>query len=184
MKLRATLLLGRTLLQRMDPTDEIERRVGERLRETDATVAVAESLTGGLVGSLLTDVPGSSDYFDRSVVAYSNDAKLDALGVTRESLDADGAVSAAVAREMARGARDSAEATWGVSTTGIAGPTGGTDEKPVGLVYVGIAYAAPWGSGESRASAERYVFDGGRAEVKERSAETALSDLLDAVETW
>jgi nicotinamide-nucleotide amidase len=162
--------------------DDIERRVGERLRETDATVAVAESLTGGLVGSLLTDVPGSSDYFDRAVVAYSNDAKLTDLGVTRESLDAAGAVSAPVAREMARGVRDRAGTTWGVSTTGIAGPAGGTAAKPVGLVYVGVAYAGPWGTESSTVAAERYVFDGDRRAVKEASARQALADLLDAVD--
>jgi nicotinamide-nucleotide amidase len=78
--------------------------------------------------------------------------------------------------------RDTAGTTWGVSTTGIAGPTGGTAEKPVGLVYVGVAYAAPWGSGESYTRADRYVFDGDRGEVKTRSATQALSDLLAAVE--
>jgi nicotinamide-nucleotide amidase len=165
-----------------DTASGVERRVGDRLRETNATVGVAESLTGGLVGSLLTDVPGSSDYFDRGVVAYSNDAKLEELGVTRESLDAEGAVSAPVAREMARGIRDHAGTTWGVSTTGIAGPTGGTDEKPVGLVYVGVAYAGPWGTETSAVTAERYVFDGDRLAVKEASARRALADLLDAIE--
>jgi nicotinamide-nucleotide amidase len=164
-------------------SDPVEARVGDALRARDHTLAVAESLTGGLVGSRLTDVPGSSDYFDRAVVAYSNDAKLDALAVSRESLDAHGAVSAEVAREMARGIRDSSEATWGISTTGIAGPTGGTPEKPVGLVFVGVAYAAPWGTEESFARAERYVLDGDRAEVKAASATRALSDLLVAVES-
>ena len=164
-----------------DPDDRpVEAAVGDALREAGHTVAVAESLTGGLVGSLLTDVPGSSDYFDRAVVAYSNDAKLDALGVSRESLDDEGAVSAAVAVEMARGVRDRAGTTWGVSTTGIAGPTGGTDEKPVGLVYVGVAYAAPWGTSDSFARAERYVFDDDRPAVKRASAIRALRDLRDA----
>jgi len=162
--------------------DAIEQRLGRRLGDRDETLAVAESLTGGLVGSLLTDVPGSSDYFDRSVVAYSNDAKLDALGVTRESLDAHGAVSAPVAREMARGVRDDAEATWGVSTTGIAGPSGGTEEKPVGLVFVGVAYAAPWGTGDSFVHAERHVFDGDRWTVKRESARWALRTLEAAVD--
>ena len=164
-------------------SDPVEARVGDALRASNHTVAVAESLTGGLVGSRLTDVPGSSDYFDRAVVAYSNDAKLDALAVSRESLDAHGAVSAEVAREMARGIRDSSEATWGISTTGIAGPTGGTPEKPVGLVFVGVAYAAPWGTEESFTRAERYVLDGDRHEVKAASATRALSDLLAAVES-
>ncbi|MFB6157924.1 MAG: CinA family protein [Haloferacaceae archaeon] len=163
-----------------DTADRIEAVVGDALRDAGDTVAVAESLTGGLVGSLLTDVPGSSDYFDRAVVAYSNDAKLDCLGVSRESLDAHGAVSEPVAVEMARGVRDRADATWGVSTTGIAGPTGGTDEKPVGLVHVGVAYAGPWGTGSSFARAERYVFDGDRLDVKRASAERALRDLLAA----
>ena len=165
------------------PSDEeaIERRLGRRLRDRGDTVAVAESLTGGLVGSLLTDVPGSSEYFDRGVIAYSNDAKLAALGVSRESLDANGAVSAAVAREMAQGVRDRAGTTWGVSTTGIAGPAGGTDEKPVGLVFIGVAHAAAWGSDDSFAAAERYVFDGDRWTVKAESARRALSDLLDAL---
>ncbi|WP_338739759.1 CinA family protein [Haloplanus salilacus] len=165
------------------PSDEtaVERVLGRRLRDRDDTVAVAESLTGGLVGSLLTDVPGSSDYFDRGVVAYSNDAKLETLGVSRESLDAHGAVSAPVAREMAQGARDRSGTTWGVSTTGIAGPTGGTEEKPVGLVFVGVAHAAPWGSDDSFAAAERYVFDGNRWTVKVESARRALSDLLDSL---
>ncbi len=152
----------------------VETRVGKLLGERGETVALAESLTGGLVGSLLTDVPGSSDYFDRATVAYSNDAKLEALGVTRESIDDHGAVSETVAVEMARGARDGAGADWGVSTTGIAGPTGGTEEKPVGLVWVGVARAAPWGSGGSFARAERHVFDADRLAVKRASAEAAL----------
>jgi len=162
--------------------DAVEHRLGRRLRDRGETVAVAESLTGGLVGSMLTDVPGSSDYFDRSVVAYSNDAKLDALGVSRESLDAHGAVSAAVAREMAQGVRDDASSTWGVSTTGIAGPSGGTADKPVGLVFVGVAYAAPWGTGDSFTRAERRVFDGDRWTVKAESARWALRTLSDAVD--
>lgn len=160
----------------------VEARVGDALRERGHTVAVAESLTGGLVGSRLTDVPGSSDYFDRAVVTYSNDAKLEELAVSREALDAHGAVSAPVAREMAQGVRDTAGTTWGVSTTGIAGPTGGTAEKPVGLVFVGVAYAAPWGTEESFTRADRYVFDGDRDAVKRRSATTALEDLLAAVD--
>ena len=163
-------------------TEPIERRVGDRLRARGDTVAVAESLTGGLVGSLLTDVPGSSDYLDRGVVAYSNAAKMASLGVSRESLDDHGAVSAPVAREMAQGARDAAGTTWGVSTTGIAGPTGGTDEKPVGLVFVGVAYAGPWGSGTTRTTAERYVFEGDRLDVKRESARRALGDLLSALD--
>ena len=161
----------------------IEKIVGESLRERGAFVATAESCTGGLIGSLLTDVPGSSDYFDRSIVTYSYDAKMEHLGVPREVLDDVGAVSEPVAEQMARGIRDTAGVTWGVATTGIAGPTGGTDEKPVGTVYIAISNAAEWGTGESQCRVERYVFDGTRREIKRQIAERALEDLHDAVES-
>jgi len=118
----------------MDSTDDKlpEAVVGDRLTAREETVAVAESLTGGLIGSRITDVPGASAYFDRAVVTYSNRSKQAALGVSREALDTNGAVSKAVAREMAAGVRDTAGTTWGVSTTGIAGPTGGTEENQSG----------------------------------------------------
>jgi len=161
----------------------VEERVGEALRAADATVTTAESCTGGLVGSLLTDVPGSSDYFDRALVTYSYDAKLELVGVPRETLDEHGAVSEPVARQMARGARDTADTTWGVATTGIAGPTGGSEGKPVGTVYVAVAYRGEWGTGESTTSVERYEFDGDRRQIKEQIARRALADLLDAVES-
>jgi nicotinamide-nucleotide amidase len=166
-----------------DGSDElaVEARIGNRLRNAGHTIAVAESLTGGLVGSLLTDVPGSSDYFDRGMVTYSNEAKLTDLAVDRETLDRHGAVSAPVAREMAQGVRDVAGTTWGVATTGIAGPTGGTAAKPVGLVFVGVAYAGEWGSGASFSRARRYKFDGDREAVKQASAKQALEDTLDAL---
>lgn len=173
---------GDPAIDMSSPAAAIENRLGDALRETDETIAVAESCTGGLVSSLLTDVPGSSDYFGRGLVTYSSRAKRNLLGVSRESLDAHGAVSAPVAREMARGARDTAAATWGVATTGIAGPDGGTNEKPVGTVYIGVAYAGKWGSGESTASAESHVFDGTRREIKEKSARRALEATLDALD--
>jgi nicotinamide-nucleotide amidase len=160
----------------------IEERVGDALDEREETVAVAESCTGGLVGTLLTAVPGSSAYFDRAYVTYSYDAKRDVLAVPRETLDEHGAVSEPVARAMARAARDLADADWGVSTTGVAGPTGGTPETPVGTVYVGVAWAAPWESGASGATVTRYVFDGDRAAVRERTARRALEDFLQAVQ--
>ncbi|WP_253736994.1 CinA family protein [Halohasta salina] len=164
------------------PTDGIAKTVGDRLRDRGETLSVAESLTGGRVCVRLTNVSGASDYVDRGIVAYSNTAKQQELGVSRESLDADGAVSASVAREMARGIRDAAGTTWGVSTTGIAGPTGGTAEKPVGLVYVGVAYAGPWGSESSFARADRHVFDGDRQAVAKQSATAALDALADAID--
>ena len=160
----------------------VEERLGEALRERGETVAVAESATGGLVGSLLTDVPGSSDYFDRAVVTYSYRAKRALLAVPREDLDEHGAVSAPVARRMAAAVRDTADTTWGVATTGVAGPEGGTEEKPVGTVFVGVAYAGEWGTGTSTTTVERYGFDGDRRECKERFARQALWDCLAAVE--
>ncbi|HET7322757.1 MAG TPA: CinA family protein [Halococcus sp.] len=162
--------------------DAIETRLGDALRETDATIAVAESCTGGLVGSMLTDVPGSSAYFERSLVTYSSKAKRALLAVSRENLDAHGAVSEPIAREMARGARDTADTTWGVATTGIAGPDGGTDEKPVGTVYIGVAYAAPWGTGDSMTTAEHHVFEGTRSEIKAKIARRALTAVLEALD--
>ena len=166
-----------------DDDPPVEERIGDALRDADQTVAVAESCTGGLVGSMLTDVPGSSDYFDRGLVTYSYDAKLQHVGVAREALDEHGAVSEPVARQMARGVRDAAGTTWGVATTGIAGPTGGSDEKPVGTVFVGVAYAADWGTQESYAAVSRYEFDGDRREIKERIARRALEDVLAEVES-
>ena len=165
--------------EREDPP--VGKRLGEALRAADATIAVAESATGGLVGSLLTDVPGSSDYFDRSLVTYSYDAKRQHLGVARETLDDHGAVSEPVAREMARGVRDVADTTWGVATTGIAGPTGGSPAKPGGTVFVGVAYAAEWGTGDSYATVERYEFEGDRTEIKAQFARQALADALTEV---
>lgn len=166
----------------MDDEPEIAEAVGDALRDRDESVAIAESCTGGLVGSLVTDVPGSSDYFDRSVVSYSYDAKRDLLAVPREALDEHGAVSEPVARAMAKSVRDTADTTWGVSTTGVAGPTGGTDETPVGTVFVGVAYAGPWGTETSASTVTRYEFDGDRQAVKRKIATQALADLQAAID--
>jgi len=160
----------------------IEETLGDALRDAGHTIATAESCTGGLIGSLLTDVPGSSDYFDRSLVTYTYDAKLD-HGVSREALDEHGAVSEPVAREMAQAARDRAGATWGVATTGVAGPSGGTDEKPVGTVYVGVAHAGDWGTGGSYTTVERREFDGDRLAIKEQIARAALRIAASELET-
>ncbi len=166
-----------------EPDDDRPPEVvlGQRLADRGETLATAESLTGGLIGSRVTDVPGASDYFDRGFVTYAYDAKRTELGVGRETLDAHGAVSAPVAREMAAGARDGADVTWGLSATGIAGPGGGRDGKPVGLVYVGVAYAAPWGTNESFTRSARYVLDGDRAVIKSGSVDRALAELLSAL---
>jgi nicotinamide-nucleotide amidase len=122
---------------------------GRLLRETGKTLAVAESCTGGLIASMLTDVPGSSDYFLFSGVTYSNDAKTSVLGVDREILTAYGAVSRETVMAMARGARRVSGADIAVATSGIAGPGGGTAEKPVGTVFFGI---------DSEEGCEGYMF--------------------------
>ena len=157
-------------------------RLGDALRDSDATLATAESCTGGLLASTVTDVPGASDYFYGGYVTYAYEAKLRELGVSREALDDHGAGSEPVAHEMARRARDRAGTTWGLSVTGTAGPTGGTPEKPVGTVYVGVASAGEWGSGNSYAAVEGHRFDGDRTTVKERATRSALALLLAHVE--
>ena len=160
----------------------VEARIGDPLRDRDETLAVAETATGGLVGALLTSVAGASDYLDRVVVPYDYDALRTTLAVRRETLDEHGAVSAPVTRELAQGVRDKSDTTWGVATTGIAGPSGGTAEKPVGTCFVAVAYAAPWGSEDSTVTVTRYEFDGDRAAVRELLARRALTDLQSALD--
>jgi nicotinamide-nucleotide amidase len=149
----------------------LESILGRLLRERHLTLAVAESCTGGLIGHRLTDVPGSSEYFLLGIVAYSNEAKQQLLGVSPETLAAHGAVSTATAEEMARGVRRAAGADLGLSTTGIAGPGGGTAEKPVGTVCVGLAW-------EGGVWSHRYQLgERERGWIKARTAETALERL-------
>ncbi len=145
----------------------MESVVARLLIDGKHTVAVAESCSGGLIASLLTDVPGSSAYLLEGVVAYSNEAKIRGLGVSPDDLAAHGAVSQAVAEQMARGVRERAGAEFGVATTGIAGPDGGTDEKPVGTVYVAMA-------SEREVAARRYQLFTDRARNKRLTAQIAL----------
>jgi len=147
--------------------EPLEVTVGRLLRGRGQTLAVAESCTGGLIGHRITDVPGSSAYYLGSVTAYAYDAKEALLGVRHNTLYEHGAVSPETALEMARGIRRALRADLGLAVTGIAGPGGGTDEKPVGLVY--IALAAPEGEW-----VERHVWQGDRRANKAASAEAAL----------
>ncbi|SEJ33473.1 competence/damage-inducible protein cinA [Dyadobacter koreensis] len=119
--------------------DELESVIGRLLIERDATIGAAESCTGGFVASQLTNIPGSSRYFEGSVVSYSNTIKMNVLGVSKQTLEDFGAVSEQTAREMAEGARKVLNTTYAISTTGIAGPDGGTPEKPVGTVWIACA---------------------------------------------
>jgi len=148
----------------------IEEVVGEALVEKGWRVATAESCTGGLLARRITDVPGSSRYFERGFVTYSNASKVDLVGVSPADLQAHGAVSAAVAERLAEGAREQARVEMGVGITGIAGPGGGSEEKPVGLVFIGIA--SPTGK-----AVRKYRFLGTRKTIRERAAQTAL-DLM------
>ena len=118
---------------------QLSAQLGQLLRERGWTCASAESCTGGLIGSWITSLAGSSDYFSGGVIAYSNSAKTSLLGVAQSTLDEVGAVSSECAREMAQGARQALGAEVGISSTGIAGPGGATARKPVGLIYVAVA---------------------------------------------
>jgi nicotinamide-nucleotide amidase len=131
------------------------------------SLSTAESCTGGLVGKLLTDLPGSSDYYRGGVVCYSNDLKIGLLGVQEKTLAEHGAVSQEVALEMARGVRVVTQSDLGLSVTGVAGPGGGTPEKPVGLIYVGLA--AP-----GQVQVKRLTFAGDRDIIRLRTARFAM----------
>ncbi len=144
--------------------------VGKALHAAGATLAVAESCTGGMIGETITSVPGASEYFLGGVVSYANEAKAELLGIGADVIAANGAVSEAVAAAMAEGAAGRFGADWGVGVTGIAGPTGGTAEKPVGLVYVAIA-------GPSGTKVHRHVFPGDRDVIRRRAALAAINHL-------
>ena len=150
--------------------DPIEKAVVTLLKAKQQTVATAESCTGGLVAQRLTDIPGSSAIFPGGVVVYSNAAKTDLVAVPAETLDRVGAVSAEVAEALAEGARKRFGTTYGIGITGIAGPDGGTPDKPVGLVYIAVAY-------EGGCDVEKANYIGSRQVVRTRSAQTALNKL-------
>ena len=150
---------------------KLEELVGKLLKDRHCTVATAESCTGGKVASLITSVSGSSEYYKGSVVSYCNEVKADVLGVSRADLEKYGAVSSTVAEQMASGVRRLLKTDYAVATTGIAGPTGGSDEKPVGTVW--IAVATP-----TRVVSRKYVFGKDRSINIERFAASALSMLI------
>lgn len=150
----------------------LEKEVGKHLVEQNLTLALAESCTGGLIGHRITDVPGSSEYFMGGVVAYAYDAKERILGVRHDTLYDHGAVSEQTALEMARGVRRLLMTDVGLAVTGIAGPGGGTPEKPVGLVYVAL-------STRDFERCERYVWPYDRVGNKAATADAALTLLLE-----
>jgi len=150
--------------------EELEEVIGKYLKKKHQTVAVAESCTGGFLGHRITNVSGSSEYFLQGFLAYSNTAKTDLLGVSPEIIAKYGAVSPQVARTMATGIRERANATYGLSITGIAGPSGGTKEKPVGLVYTALAH-------DQDVLVNKNLFLGDRNAIKFQSSQKAL-DML------
>ena len=148
----------------------IEEVVAKMLVENNLKIAVAESCTGGMVSASLINYPGISSVFMEGCVTYSNEAKMKSLGVKKETLDVYGAVSDKCAKEMASGVAARYNTNVGIATTGIAGPGGGTDEKPVGLVYFGIYI-------NGKVISKKYVFNGDRQGVRERATRTILNDL-------
>jgi PncC family amidohydrolase len=153
------------------PEGRLAKQIGTLLRQRGWTLALAESCTGGLLGHYVTNIPGSSAYFLGGVVAYANAVKVNVLGVDLHSLQQDGAVSEAVARQLARGVRRLLGADLGVAITGIAGPSGATDEKPLGLTYLALAT-------ETCERCERHVWPHDRRGNKKAAAQRALEMVL------
>ena len=153
---------------------ELSRCVGAALRARGWMLAVAESCTGGWIAKVLTDVPGSSGWLERGVVSYSNRAKVELLGVSPQALEAHGAVSEAVVREMAEGLRARSPVQVTAAVSGIAGPDGGGPGKPVGTVWFA------WSAAGAPTRTRRCRFDGDREAVRRRSVAAALAGLLEA----
>ncbi len=152
---------------------QLSRHIGEQLKKQHATVTAAESCTGGWIAKVFTDISGSSAWFERGFVTYSNEAKQQMVEVQAATLEQHGAVSEQTVREMAQGAAKAAAADYAIAVSGIAGPDGGTPDKPVGTVW--FAIAAPNG----RMLAQRQQFAGDRDAVRRQSVTWALQTLLD-----
>ena len=150
----------------------LESLIGELLTIKKLTIATAESCTGGLIANRITNVPGSSKYFERGIISYSNESKTELLNVPLNIIESTGAVSEQTAKAMAIGVKELAKTDLGLGVTGIAGPGGGTIEKPVGLVYIGFAT-------NLSVKVKRYNFNGNRKEIKQQTADAALNIILD-----
>jgi PncC family amidohydrolase len=153
----------------------IEETIGKILRERHLKIAVAESCTGGLIANRITNIEGASDYFEMGFVTYSNDSKELFLFVPEEIIFEKGAVSSEVARAMAEGVRENTGADVALAVTGIAGPGGGTPEKPVGTVYIGLA-------GRDSIHVRKFLFSGDRIAIKTQTSEEALKLVLHYLE--
>ena len=155
---------------------ELAERLGVELQAAGLKLASAESCTGGWLAKVITDIPGSSSWFRASIVSYSNEAKQSLLGVSAETLETCGAVSGETVAEMVAGVFEHTDADVAVSISGIAGPGGGSEEKPVGLVWFG------WGRRGETVSADRVVFDGDREAVRRQSVAMALARLIELLQ--
>ncbi len=155
---------------------QLAEKLGVSLKADDCKIATAESCTGGLIAAVITEIPGSSNWFDRGFVTYSNIAKVQMLGVTPQTLAQYGAVSAETAKEMATGALANSEADWAIAVTGIAGPDGGSEEKPVGTVYVA------WQSKNGFLKVERLQLPGGRHQIREQTVIKAIAKLFECLD--
>lgn len=154
----------------MIETKEIQ--LGQLLSERGLTISVAESFTGGMIGHVITNAPGSSRYFEGGVIAYANEVKMEILGVSEQTLIDHGAVSKATVLEMARGVRAALNTDIGISSSGIAGPEGGSAQKPVGMAWIGL-------SASNTEYAEQFLFQGDRLQIKEQGVQTAIQRVID-----
>jgi nicotinamide-nucleotide amidase len=161
-------------------TVDIVTTLAEILRSKKWKMAAAESCTGGLVCANLTEIAGSSEWFERGYITYSNEAKIECLGVTDKLLEGFGAVSEEVAKAMAEGAQTKAGVNAALSITGIAGPSGGSQEKPVGTVCFG--WAIQDDAGDNRVLTKTMHFDGNRQDIRQQSCDYALSELAKLLE--
>ncbi len=155
---------------------ELSKTLGKLLFEKNLVLTTAESCTGGGIASAITDIAGSSSWFDRAFITYSNEAKKEMLGVDSETLDRNGAVSEEVVKQMASGAVKHSHAHIAISVSGIAGPGGGSEEKPVGTVWFG------WQLEDGRSIQKMKVFPGNRAEVREQACRYAITSLIEMIE--
>lgn len=156
--------------------NQLAVRLNQSLVDKELVMASAESCTGGWIAKAMTDVPGSGGCFDRAFVTYSNEAKQEMLGVDSATLDSHGAVSESVVREMVQGALNRSHATLAVAVSGIAGPDGGSEDKPVGMVWFA------WGRRDGDVTVRCEIFSGDRREVRYRSTVVALQGLLDLID--
>ena len=153
----------------------VEENLVQTLAEMGLTISTAESCTGGMVASTIIDVPGASDVYNEGFITYSNDAKIKYLNVSEEVLESFGAVSEEVVRQMALGCRNATGSDVSIATSGVAGPGGGTVEKPVGLVYIACAY-------KDIVAIKHYKFEGDRTQIRKQATTEAISVALDLLE--